>query len=346
MPAMGRRRTIHHGLPPHMAQKGRSYYYVTNDKPRRWLPLGDDYPKALAGWAKHEGQPIPDSARTFSQIAAWYRKDVIPDKAPRTRKGNEAELANLEAVFGASPIETITPVDVATYRATRWSKKKLKEGEQPKLAKTRANREIALLSDVVNFARERGFTTMANPCTGVERNQEHGRDRYVDDAEFDAIYAQADEVLQDAMDLLYFTAQRPGDVLKMKRAQLKDGMLWVRQGKTRKQLRITDEADLAAALERMQKRPRTATGLHLVQDDAGQPLTYWQLEDRWAKARAAAGLPDIQMRDLRGKAATDVEDLAHAQALLGHASRTMTERYVKQRAGERVAPVRRKRGGP
>jgi hypothetical protein len=51
---------------------------------------------------------------------------------------------------------------------------------------------------------------------------------------------------------------------------------------------------------------------------------------------------DIQMRDIRGKAATDVEDLAHAQALLGHTTRAMTEKYVKQRAGERVAPARRK----
>lgn len=341
---MGRRRSRNHGLPPHMAQKGQSYYYVTNDKPRKWLALGNDYPRALAGWAKLEGQPIPDSARTFSQIAAWYRKDALPEKAPRTQRDNLAELANLEAVFGESTIETITPVDVATYRSSRYSKKKLKEGEQPKLAKVRANREIALLSDIVNFARERGFTTMHNPCTGVARNKETGRERYVDDAEFDAIYTNADELLRDALDLLLWTGQRPGDVIRMKRKDIKDGCLWVRQGKTRTPLRISDEADLAAALERMLNRRRTATGAYLVQDDAGQPLTYWMLEDRWAKARTAAGLPDIQMRDLRGKAATDVDDLAHAQALLGHASRAMTEKYVKQRAGARVAPNRRKKG--
>jgi integrase len=349
MAAMGRRRTTHHGLPPHMAQKGESYYYVKNGKPRVWLPLGNDYPIALGKWAVLEGQPIPEAARTFSQIAAWYTKDVIPDKAPRTQRDNEAELANLEAVFGASVIDTITPVDVATYRASRWSKKRLKDGEQPKLAKTRGNREIALLSDVFNFARERGFTTMPNPCTGVERNQERGRDRYPEDEEFDAIYAEGDELLQDAMDLLLTTGQRPSDVVKMKRTDLKHGLLHVKQGKTRRKIRISEEADLAAALERMQKRPRTATGVYLIQDDNGQPLSYWQLEDRYsaARERAAVKMPsvaDLQMRDIRGKAATDVEDLAHAQALLGHTTRAMTEKYVKQRAGERVAPARRKRG--
>jgi integrase len=101
---------------------------------------------------------------------------------------------------------------------------------------------------------------------------------------------------------------------------------------------------VAAALQRMLTRERKATGGTLVQDDAGQPLTYWQLEHRWHAAREAAGLTgaNLQMRDIRGKTATDLGDLAQAQALLGHASRTMTEHYVKRRAGERVSPLKRK----
>jgi integrase len=152
----------------------------------------------------------------------------------------------------------------------------------------RANREIALLSHVINFARERGFTDMANPCAGVRRNKESGRERYVDDREFDAIYAKGDEELRDAMDLLLLTSQRPGDVIRMKRSDVADGALRVRQGKTGAKLRITEEADLATVIERMKARKREATGVYLVQDDAGQPLTYWQLEDRFSKARAAA----------------------------------------------------------
>jgi integrase len=339
MAAMGRRRTRNLGLPPHMAQKGRSFYYVMNS-PRRWIPLGDDWPAALAAWAKLEGEPTPESARTFSQVAAWYRKDELPKKAPRTRKDNEAELLRLEAVFGDSPIETIEPADVGTYLERRAD-------ADGKPAPIRANREIALLSHVFNFARRRRFTSAANPCAGIERNQETGRDRYVDDAEFEAIYAKADPVLQDALDLLLLTGQRPGDVLRMKRADLAGGALRVKQGKTGTKLRITVEGELAAALERMQGRARKATGLNLIQDDEGQPLTYWMLENRFAKARAAAALElpaitGIQLRDLRGKAATDTEDLAHAQKLLGHASRAMTEHYTKQRAGERVAPLKRK----
>jgi integrase len=339
MRSMGRRRSTHHGLPPHMARKGEAYYYVKN-QPRTWIPLGSDLGLALIEWAKLEGKPTPEAARTLKQVIVWYRKDVLPGKALRTQDDNDLELARLEAVFGESPIETITPRDVKKYLNERVDKK-------GKPATVRANREIALLSHVINFARERGFTDMANPCAGVRRNKESGRERYVDDREFDAIYEKGDEELRDAMDLLLLTSQRPGDVIRMKRSDVADGALRVRQGKTGAKLRITEEADLATVIERMKARKREATGVYLVQDDAGQPLTYWQLEDRFSKARAAAAVNmpsvrDIQLRDIRGKAATDLEDLAHAQLLLGHKTRAMTERYTKKRAGDRVSPLRRK----
>lgn len=343
MAAMGRRRTTHHGLPPHMARKGQRYYYVTNDKPRRWLALGEDYSAALVEWAKHEGQPIPERARTFSQVAAWYRLKVLPGKAKRTRDDNELELTRLEKVFGDSVIETIAPTDVRRYLDERVDAK-------GRPARVRANREISLLSHVINFAREKGFTTMANPCAGIRKHEETGRERYMTDEEFDAIYAAGDVELRDAMDLLLLTSQRPGDVVRARRTDVVDGYLRVRQGKTGTMVRIRVEGELDEALTRMKERARTATGAYLVQDDAGQPLTYWMLEGRFAKARgtAAKGMPaaaDLQLRDIRGKAATDVDDLAHAQALLGHKSRAMTEKYVKQRSGHAVAPHKRKRKG-
>lgn len=343
MPSMGRRRTTNRGLPPHMARKGESYYYVTNDKPRRWLPLGKHYGTALIEWAKLEGEPIPEAATTFTQIAALYRIHVIPRKARATQKGNERELAKLEAVFGDSPIETIRPVDVKHYLNARVD-------ENGKPAPIRANREVALLSHVINFARERGLVEMANPCLGVRKNREVGRERYVEDAEFLAIYNAGDDELRDAMDLLLLTSQRPGDVIRMRRQDLRDGYLWVHQAKTGTKLRIKIEGDLAAAIDRMARRERKATGIYLIQDQNGQPLTYWMLEGRFARAREAAAVDtpsvaDIQLRDIRAKTATDLEDLAHAQKLLGHSSRAMTEHYTRKRQGDSVKPHSRKRRG-
>ena len=48
---------------------------------------------------------------------------------------------------------------------------------------------------------------------------------------------------------------------------------------------------------------------------------------------------DLQFRDLRAKAATDLENLELAQKPLGHSGREMTEHYTRKRADERIRPV-------
>jgi integrase len=351
MPRMGRRRTRNLGLPPHMRQAGKAFYYDTQARPRKWIPLGSDYAKALAAWARLEGRPVPVQAETFAALAKWYRQKFGKPAADGTfelPRDTERDLAAVELVFGASPFETITPADVKTYLTGRMSRKRLKEGEQPQPAPVRANREIARLSHAINAAREHGLTSMANPCTGVTRNGEAGRTRYPEHEEFDAVYEAGDALLRDAMDLLYFTGQRPGDTVKTMRRHIVDGALRVRQAKTGTMVPIEVSGELKEAIDRMLSRPRAAVSAYLIADANGQPLTYWQLERRWAAARAAAAakmpsVADLQMRDLRGKAATDADDLAHAQALLGHKTRAMTEKYVKARAGTRVKPISRRK---
>ena len=51
---------------------------------------------------------------------------------------------------------------------------------------------------------------------------------------------------------------------------------------------------------------------------------------------------DFQFRDLRAKAGTDAGTLADAQALLGHAAATTTDRYIRARIGRVVKPIGRK----
>jgi hypothetical protein len=51
---MGRKRTRDFDLPPRMARKGAALYYVTNERPRRWIPLGTDLNRARRTWADLE----------------------------------------------------------------------------------------------------------------------------------------------------------------------------------------------------------------------------------------------------------------------------------------------------
>jgi integrase len=185
---------------------------------------------------------------------------------------------------------------------------------------------------------ERGYTNKANPCSGVKGFSETGRDRYVEDDEFRLVWEKAGAPLRDAMDLAYLTGQRPADILKIKRTDLRDGSLWVTQGKTGKKLRISVVGSLAEVIDRILSRKLKVTSLNLVVNEKGEPLTYHALRFRFEAARKAAGV-NFQFRDLRAKAASDIEDAQRAKKLLGHASQTMTEHYIRSRLGERVDSV-------
>jgi hypothetical protein len=57
--------------------------------------------------------------------------------------------------------------------------------------------------------------TLSNPCAGVKRHKETGRDRYVEDAEFTAVWEKACQPVKDALELYLLTGQRVSDVLKL-----------------------------------------------------------------------------------------------------------------------------------
>lgn len=117
-----------------------------------------------------------------------------------------------------------------------------------------ANREKALLSHMWNYARKVGYTKLANPCSGINGYTEAGRDVYIEDDLYLLVYHHADIGLQEAMDLSYLSGQRPGDVLAMDERDIRDGMLHLRQGKTKTKRRIVIEGELAALLDRIKAR--------------------------------------------------------------------------------------------
>lgn len=62
------------------------------------------------------------------------------------------------------------------------------------------------------------------------------------------------------MDLAYLTGQRPADLLKLQRSDIRDGALWLTQGRTVKKLRIEVIGELDAVFTRMLERASKATG--------------------------------------------------------------------------------------
>jgi integrase len=325
---MGRRRQANHDDPPRFYKKGKVWYHVSGTSPRIWTKLSSDRAEALRLWAQREGLREDESTRLFSVVAKRYVREVYPSKSVQTRKDNDKELANLLKVFGHVPIDAVAPMHIREYMDLRGQ-----------TAKVRANREKALFSHIFNKAREWGYTALQNPCQGVKGFKETGRSLYITNEEFEKVKAHAHFTVIDAMDLALLTGQRPADVLKLRRTDIRDGALWIVQNKTGARLGVEITGELSGVIARINARPQRDISIFLIQDEYGQPLTQCALRTRFNKARTLAKV-DFQFRDIRAKAATDTNDLAHSQTLLGHKSQDMTEHYVRTRIGARVKPLR------
>jgi integrase len=174
-----------------------------------------------------------------------------------------------------------------------------------------------------------------------------GRKVYIENVQFDAVYAKAGQPLRDAMDLAYLTGQRPSDVLRMDETDLRDGLLSVRQAKTGAKVRMAISPALDALIERIRTRKRGygVYATRLIVDAKGRPLSLGRLQDAFVRARDAAGIEPaaFQFRDLRAKAASDKTesgDIRQAQRQLGHSTVTTTEGYVRDRLGAKVTPTK------
>jgi integrase len=344
---MGRTPSVNKNLPEGMRKRVRksgTYYYLDlGGKPRKELPLGSDYVAAVAQWAEITKRKPESDLLTFRYVAQLYVADILPTKAPRTQQDNLKELEWLYKFFDnpPAPLAEIDPVHVAAYM--KW-----------RTAKTRANREKALFSHIWNYARRTGKTNRPNPCPGVPDNKESGRDIYVEDIIYQAVWKVAEQPLRDAMDLAYLTGQRPADVLKMSDNDIIAGHLRTKQNKTTTKLRIAVEHDLAELVATIQARPRKGTAL--INNKHGSRLSSFELRGAFDRARVAAAEanPDLadeiramQFRDLRAKAGTDKEDaegMEAAQAQLGHSTPTMTADYVRHRLGKRVSATTKRIG--
>ncbi|WP_218921413.1 tyrosine-type recombinase/integrase [Burkholderia sp. MSMB2157WGS] len=318
--------------------RGKTYYYYDmGGKPRRWIALGSDFVEALRRYADLEqGNRDKLAMITFRHVAQRYQCEVLPKKARETQRTNMIQLERLFEFFDNPPalLDEIKPIHIRKYLDWRRS------------YPVAANREVALFSHIFNMAREWGATDQPNPCMGIRKHKEVGRDVYVDDHLYRLLWNKADQALRDAMDLAYLTGQRPADVLKIDERHIRDGVVEVRQNKTRTVLRIEISGELATLLSRIAVRKASykIRSTALIVDEAGRPLGSAGLRFRFDRAREAAGIEKsaFQFRDLRAKAGTDKEafsDIREAQALLGHGSVAMTEHYVRKR-GKRVTPTK------
>lgn len=332
----GTRLTMRHG----------AFYYRHRDG--RWQHVGTDV-KA----AKERAALFNDPDGIYGTLRYWLGRFLLDCEARVAAKTlSERTLADyrdnvewLKPVFGHMAPEQLRPSDVAGFLA---------EGERLGRG-TRANRERACLSACMSWLIREGHTSaIVNPCmraSGVTRNAETKRERYVTHEEFRETAARAPASVQLMMHLVYRTLQRPeSDILGWTGAIVvrkgAERVLLCKQGKTG----VVVDIEITPELDTLLKR---AIGkvpvLHqtLVHDRDGKPYTYSGLSSMLKRAQAAAraagkSVGSFGFRDLKGKGATDMwlagVPIEQIQLLCGHRSARTTEIYIKQRWRETARP--------
>jgi integrase len=330
------RRKNNFNLPPRMYLKHGAYYYVSREN--KWIRLSDDKALAFAKWAEIEGETPRESGSekpitgSMSALIDKYMVEIAPKKAKSTYQGNLTEAKNLNEVFGKMLVLEVRPTHIAKYLDIRGIK-----------APIRANREISLLSHIFSYAMRWGLVDK-NPCIGVAKHTEKGRNRYISDQEFESVKTIASDLISIVMDFAYITALRKGDILNLRLDKITDEGIWITQSKTGARQLYEWTEGLSDVVNKAKALKRPIRGLYLFCTRQGQPYSDTGFKAMWNRVQvkwAEQGGERFTFHDIRAKSLTDAKRMGlDAQSLAGHATAAMTEHYIKQRDFKRVKGIK------
>lgn len=320
-----RRKTDTH-LPPRVYRNHGAFFFVTPEN--KWIRLGKTEQEMYLALAKLNGQAsILDDG--MSGLFKRYAAEVVPSKAPRTQRDNLKELENLDKTFGKADPRKIKPIHIYQYLDARG-----------KTARTRANREVALLSHVFSYAIRWGVVE-TNPCRDVRKFSEKPRNRYVEDWEYAAVYAIAPAIVQSAMEIASITGMRQGDILMLKRSDMTDTGIRITQGKTGTKQIFAWTPALRAAIEQATGIDRSVSSMWIFATTTGRRYSSSGFQTAWQRVmdlamESGAIAERFTFHDLRAKAGSEHQN---ATDLLGHQNPATTRR-VYQRKPKEVTPIR------
>jgi integrase len=192
------------------------------------------------------GDPIGEiekgrAAPTVADLCARFEAEYLPRKRASTARSYRQQISvDIVPAIGRAKVVAITHADVDALH------RKITARGSP----GHANRAVALLSRLFTLAMRWGWRP-DNPCKGIERNQEHKRQRYLTGAELarltTALAKLKDAGAANAIRLLLLTGARRGETLAARWSDfdLAAGV-WTKPGATTKQ-KTTHRIPLSAA---------------------------------------------------------------------------------------------------
>jgi integrase len=258
-------------------------------------------------------------------------------KRERSRLEDEGLIRQwIRPELGAQKVAEIRAVDVEKLH------RKITRHGTP----IRANRVVTLLSRMFSLA-VRWELRADNPASGIERNYEEPRHRYLSGDELrrltEALAAHPNQAAANAIRLLLLTGARRTEVLAATWDQFElEAGIWTKPSshtKQKKEHRVPLSAPARQLLAEIRKDQRRSIGgnrelppfVFPAQKPASQVGHMVELKGAWAAICKTAELPGVRVHDLRHTYASVLASaglsLPVIGALLGHTQPGTTARY-------------------
>ena len=271
----------------------------------------------------HTTTGSPSGRTTFEIVAEEVFRRYGRAWKPRTAKVNRSYLSNqILPWFRGRPIGEITCRDVQRWFATLHS------------TPAAANRSLPVLSVIFRQAEIYGHRPDdSNPCIGVRRYRERGRERFltVDQlrrlgtalVEHEANASLAVSVVR----LLVLTGCRQSEIRTLQWDDYREGHLYLRDSKTGPRT-VWLSSPARAVLDQL---PRTNEWAFPAQSGSG-PMPTETLYRCWRTVCVSANLSDVRLHDLRHSYASFAlrhgESMLTIGRLLGHRDPATTLKYT------------------
>jgi integrase len=264
---------------------------------------------------------------TVAELGNRFLKDYVPQHCKATTVGEYSRAVELfiNPALGGRRISDLLRADVGQFH------------HELRDRPYQANRALGVLSKMLSLAEEWGLREDgSNPCRHVKRYREQRRERYLSRDELQRLGAALIDSQNErspfalaAIGLLVLTGARLTEILTLRwdYVDLGNAVLRLPDSKTgAKTIYLNDAAiKLLRTIPRMTGNPFVIAG-----GKPGSRLV--NLQKPWRRIRAAAGLDDVRIHDLRHSFASVAAgagmSLPVIGKLLGHSQPATTARYA------------------
>jgi integrase len=318
----------------HKKAKGRDYYYFdTGRKDERGTPILSPLPRRddpNFGRALADAQAARTKRANTSTVLTLADLADLYEKSPKYRNLAKASqelytlyLRRARAALGTAPADKLEPKHIRIVRD--------RMAETP----SAANATVRAIGALYDWARRAGHVT-AKPTEDVEELPEGEHEPWPDWLVEEAL-ASDDDLVRRAVSLLYYTGQRIGDVVKLRKTDVHEGIITLMPQKTirhRKVLDIPIHRDLKLVIEEA-----PANALTILARDNGDPIKRDSLRDhlqRWAKGFNVHIVPHGLRKNAINALLEAGCSVAEVQAITGQTLQ-MVEHYAKRRDRKHLA---------